>query len=40
MNNHKKLLAMYEKIMRNLAEELCDKYGRPKDIEILGEENV
>jgi hypothetical protein len=26
--------------MRNLAEELCDKYGRPKNIEILWDENV
>jgi len=26
--------------MRNLAEELCDKYGRPKDIDILGDENI
>jgi len=39
-NNHKQYIATYEEIMRNLAEELCDKYGRPKDIEILGDENV
>ncbi len=26
--------------MRNLAEELCDRYSRPKDIEILWDENV
>jgi hypothetical protein len=40
MNNHKKLLAMYEEAMQWLAEELCDKYGRSKDIDILGDDNV
>ena len=40
MNKHKQYIILYIQIMRNLAEELCDKYGRPKDIDILGDVNV
>jgi len=40
MNKHKQYIILYIQIMRNLTEELCDKYGRPKDIDILGDENI
>lgn len=38
--NYMSGIAQYKYIIDNLASTLCDKYGRPKNIDILGDENV
>ena len=38
--NYKDDIAQYKYIIDRLASTLCDKYGRRKNIDILGDENV
>jgi len=38
--DYKDDIAQYKCVIYRLASTLCDKYGRYKDIDILGDENI